>query len=753
MATSNVQKIQYRSLNEAIHDDVSQPDFDPRILEFDSISDSESANSVSSAPSLRPLHLSAVYTDSPSKPLPSYSLHSALLGKQPLANGFEKPYWRDILLHIALCLVSYPILLAVTLVARNKSIFWTRFIVGVGCGLVGLGLGYSLLTLAKSHLEAATWATVIHQSHFDDSPGVRLKDLAATTENSTSAWTALRLLWNRTMHPATAQRSRQDYDQRPWSLFIAFFLLLVLVAGTLPFILGRLINIDSNLIHQRERYEEISIKGDNSDTDIARASQLKPTFEDFALTWTMAPFSTHGGLPPVVSFSWGSDTIYFSETIMSQLLPNGSGFGTFDTETTDPSLNLSPSVNFDNGPEEVFPGSVLRFSKWGIRIRCAKLPDPDVNLVTMSNNGMSYLFTPRAVLASLFSSFDVDYPESSMVPFDITKVVQPGDAISTALNMSDIALGAAFYNNGVGHSFFSRPVSMGADGKGWISIEEVLVRLNTSYTPNGTFARKSNQSIPDAQGNPTWIGYDAAICVELFEPWIVEVYNSTTGLPSTLRIVEPGNVVRSQDTPDIQENLIGLPLSVTYPDVHQQLNSSKLADVYESAHGNSVNQIVKDNGRDAHYVPSPTVVSYTEGEGPLGYMELSAPYFARARGLADASNILPYFSGTGDILARQYQDLVLSSTSINPLLMGIYLGLIFLLGLLAGFFVPRLPLNVPHRGFEVYSWIAAFHADELMEINDMSGIEKNLELHEIEQRVGDVRFRYIDTNMRKESKF
>ncbi|KAG5350089.1 hypothetical protein C0989_000213, partial [Termitomyces sp. Mn162] len=155
MATSNVQKIQYRSLNEAIHDEVSQPDFDPRILEFEPISYSGSANSVSSAPSLRPLHLSAVYTDSPSKPPPSYSLHSASLGKQPLASGFEKPYWRDILLHIALCLVSYPILLAVTLVARNKSIFWTRFIVGVGCGLVGLGLGYSLLTLAKSHLEAA----------------------------------------------------------------------------------------------------------------------------------------------------------------------------------------------------------------------------------------------------------------------------------------------------------------------------------------------------------------------------------------------------------------------------------------------------------------------------------------------------------------------------------------------------------------------------------------------------------------------
>ena len=137
------------------------------------------------------------------------------------------------------------------------------------------------------------------------------------------------------------------------------------------------------------------------------------------------------------------------------------------------------------------------------------------------------------------------------------------------------------------------------------------------------------------------------------------------------------------------------------------------------------------------------MVSYTGGVGPFSYTWLNASDFARVRGVADAGNILPYFSGTGDILARQYQDLVLSKTSVNPLHMGAYLGLILLLGLLAGFFVPKLPLNVPHRGFEVYSWIAAFRADELVEIDGMPGIEKNLELHEIAQQAGDVRFRYI----------
>ncbi|KAG6878852.1 hypothetical protein C0992_007114 [Termitomyces sp. T32_za158] len=442
----------------------------------------------------------------------------------------------------------------------------------------------------------------------------------------------------------------------------------------------------------------------------------------------MAPFSTHGGLPPVVSFSWKDDTVYFAETIMSQLLPYGSGFGTFDTETTDPSLKLRPLVTNDEGVDKVLPGSILRFPKWGIRIRCKKLPHPATNLVLWSNKNMTYVLTPRDVFVSLFRSFGMDLPESLMAPLNITAVLVPGDQLPTGLNTSEIAL-------------------VGQDGKGWISIEEVLVRLNTTYTPNGTFARKSDQSLLDDEGNQTWIGYDAAICVELFEPWIVEVYNSTTGLPTTLKIVQPGNVVHSQDTPELQERLVGLPLYVTNPDVHNSLNSSKATDVYKNAHQNSVNQLLKDNGRDLWYAPSPTVISFSGGQGLYDYKELSPSYFAQARGLADAGNLLPYFAGTGEILTRRYQDLVLSSTSVNPGYMGIYIGLIMVLGILAGLFVPKLPLNVPHRGFEVDSWIAAFHADELIEIGGTHGngieIEKNLDLHEIIQQVGDIKFRLI----------
>jgi hypothetical protein len=40
----------------------------------------------------------------------------------------------------------------------------------------------------------------------------------------------------------------------------------------------------------------------------------------------------------------------------------------------------------------------------------------------------------------------------------------------------------------------------GADGNGFVSIETLLVRLNTTYTPNGKFLTHSDLAVPDASG-------------------------------------------------------------------------------------------------------------------------------------------------------------------------------------------------------------------------------------------------------------
>lgn len=60
-------------------------------------------------------------------------------------------------------------------------------------------------------------------------------------------------------------------SSRPWSLFIIFYIFLIFVAGTLPFILGRVVNISTRLEHQFKTYTEATIWGDLSESDIAAA--------------------------------------------------------------------------------------------------------------------------------------------------------------------------------------------------------------------------------------------------------------------------------------------------------------------------------------------------------------------------------------------------------------------------------------------------------------------------------------------------
>ena len=64
-------------------------------------------------------------------------------------------------------------------------------------------------------------------------------------------------------------------------------------------------------------------------------------------------------------------------------------------------------------------------------------------------------------------------------------------------------------------------------------------------------------------------------------------------------------------------------------------------------------------------------------------------------------------------------------------------------GILAGLFVPKLPFDIPHRGFEIYSWLAAFNGEELVSTYVGAGnLPKNLEMKDIRKKMGDLKFRY-----------
>ncbi|KAJ7727962.1 hypothetical protein B0H16DRAFT_1894322 [Mycena metata] len=666
--------------------------------------------------------------------------------RHPFASRYEAPEWIFVAIHVAFCLLAYPVLLVFVILADRKTLFWSRLIVGVGCGVVGVALGLSIGRLAQGFLEAATWATLIHQSRLPDNPGIRMRDFATGSQYPTSILAALRLLWNRTFYRGTSRGARKHYDSRPWSLVVLFFLLLVIIAGSLTFVLGRVVDISTLVEHQYERYYEVAIAADSSVADIERANVLDPVFsQDFTLTWTLSPFSSHGALPPAISLEWQGDTVYFSETTRSQLLPGGSGFGTFEVNATAPSIETDPSQSTTSSTtpsgKTIDSGMILRYPRWGIRIHCANFDDPNT-IIPRSAASYSYVFTPRDILQQLFSSFEMDFPSVLEVPLDTTAAMQPNDTFPAALNASDIALASLFSDNGVAHSFKSVPISMGADGNGFVSIEILLVRLNTTNTPNGTFLTHSDIPVPDITGKNTFIGYDAAVCLELYEPWVLETYNNSIGVPITMRIVNKGNTILNANTTQFEEINIAPPL--TDPTLKRYLNSSNLGTVYDVAHGNSANQLLKDNGRDSFYVPSPTLVSFTGGQGPKGYVELSATYFAQARALADASNVLSYFAGSGQTVARSYADSVLSKTRINTVECLVVLGIVLVLGVLAGLFVPRLPMSVPRRGFGLYSWMAAFHSHELVldQIDQSEAMVKQMELSSIKKYLGDLRFRY-----------
>ena len=109
----------------------------------------------------------------------------------------------------------------------------------------------------------------------------------------------------------------------------------------------------------------------------------------------------------------------------------------------------------------------------------------------------------------------------------------------------------------------------GQDGKGFITLENILVRLNTSFAPNGTFGIKGN-STPDKDGFATFIGYDAAVCLELYEPWVLEVFNSSVGFPISMRIVDKAAEIKDMNTEKISGKMI------SYPLVKRELNSTNM---------------------------------------------------------------------------------------------------------------------------------------------------------------------------------
>ena len=140
------------------------------------------------------------------------------------------------------------------------------------------------------------------------------------------------------------------------------------------------------------------------------------------------------------------------------------------------------------------------------------------------------------------------------------------------------------------------------------------------------------------------------------------------------------------------------------------------------------------------------MVSFTNGTGPNGYTRLDPARYESVRGFADATNALPFLAGSSQIVSRRYYDNVVAKVYFSPLIAILVLASVLVTGVMAGLFVPRLPMDVPRRGFDLMSWISVLYGDGLVEQLPegvrSGGLGKRVEMEDVRRRMGDVRLRF-----------
>jgi hypothetical protein len=86
-------------------------------------------------------------------------------------------------------------------------------------------------------------------------------------------------------------------------------------------------------------------------------------------------------------------------------------------------------------------------------------------------------------------------------------------------------------------------------GDGWTAALLALIRLDTTFAPQGDFPVYAH-NVRDPYKNHTiaQIGYDAVVCIERYEPWIVETYVTKNG-PKTTELVDRKGSLNYQNAP------------------------------------------------------------------------------------------------------------------------------------------------------------------------------------------------------------
>jgi hypothetical protein len=69
---------------------------------------------------------------------------------------FQRCNLTDLACYLLVCAIAYPFLYLITLLAGGRSLFTARLLVGLGCAIVALSLGFFLQELEIRFLEVAS---------------------------------------------------------------------------------------------------------------------------------------------------------------------------------------------------------------------------------------------------------------------------------------------------------------------------------------------------------------------------------------------------------------------------------------------------------------------------------------------------------------------------------------------------------------------------------------------------------------------
>ena len=197
--------------------------------------------------------------------------------------------------------------------------------------------------------------------------------------------------------------------------------------------------------------------------------------------------------------------------------------------------------------------------------------NPDLNFLTLSNDTIPPNIDPATI--SVLGGFS-SIPLSSFVSNPCTVAAWPDKGETISLDSLSI------------------PVQEGD----WTTIETVLIRIATTQTPSGRFPVHLNRTFGSSVLR---IGYDAAVCVQKYEAWIIETYNTSITPPSALRVVGKGNTTNPLPP---SGKIQGPPITNT-----RYLNITGKGATLLRAHENTVRQMNDDGDHNGGYTATATV--------------------------------------------------------------------------------------------------------------------------------------------------